>query len=129
VRGELSNAFVRILLLLLVSAVTAFCGSVTLELSGGSIIRGELISWDGQQAFVKAEFGLVQFKRDQLSPATIDRLEFLSKDRQHLLTRISDLESTVESLKKENASLRQQLEATAAGASPNPALGKETPTH
>ena len=30
---------------------------VSLELSGGSVINGELISWNGKEAQVKAEFG------------------------------------------------------------------------
>ena len=52
-------------LLLVVSAVTAFCAPITLELLGGSLIKGDLVSWNGQQAVVKAEFGSLTFKREQ----------------------------------------------------------------
>ena len=34
---------------------------------GGSVIEGDLISWNGQQAVVKAEFGSMTFRRNQLS--------------------------------------------------------------
>ena len=47
---------------------------------GGSVIEGDLISWNGQQAVVKAEFGSMTFRRNQLSQATIQRLELLSGD-------------------------------------------------
>ena len=104
-------AFVRMILLLLVSVATALSAPVTLELSGGSVIKGDLVSWNGQQAVVKAEFGPMTFRRDQLSQATIQRLELLSGDPQKLLARISELEATVESLRKDNAVLRQQLQA------------------
>jgi hypothetical protein len=42
-----------------------------LELTGGSVIKGDLVSWNGQQAVVKAEFGSLTFKREQLSHATL----------------------------------------------------------
>ena len=65
-------------------------------------------------------------KRDQLtqvfilpirrpSLATLQKLEFLlSADPQKLLERISELETTVESLRRDNAALRQLQIATAA---------------
>ena len=86
------------------------------------MIKGDLVSWNGQQAIVKAEFGSLTFKREQLSQATLQRLELLSGDPQKLAARIAELEATVESLRKDNAALRQQLQAaTAARTAPAPA--------
>jgi hypothetical protein len=102
------------ILVLLATALTAVCAPTTIELSGGSVIKGDLISWNGQQAVVRAEFGSMTFRRDQLNQATIQKLELLSGDPQKLLARISELEATVESLRKDNAALRQQLQTAAA---------------
>ena len=70
---------------LLVSAATVLSAPIALELSAGSVIKGDLVSWNGQQAVVKAEVGSMTFRRDQLSQATIQRLELLSGDPQKLL--------------------------------------------
>jgi hypothetical protein len=103
-----------VILVLLSTVATALSAPFTLELSAGSVIKGDLISWNGQQAVVKAEFGSMTFRRDQLSQPTLQRLELLSGDPQKLLARISELEATVESLRKDNAALRQQLQTAAA---------------
>jgi hypothetical protein len=103
---------------LLASIGTALSAQITLELTGGSVIKGDLVSWNGQQAVVKAEFGSLTFKREQLSQATLQRLELLSGDPQKLAARIVELEATVESLRKDNAALRQQLQAATAIARP-----------
>jgi hypothetical protein len=108
------KAFVGLMIFLLARLATALSAPITLELSAGSVIEGDPVSWNGQQAVVKAEFGSMTFKRDQLNLATIQRLELLSGDPQKLLTRISELEATVESLRKDNAALRQQLQTAAA---------------
>jgi len=79
-------------------AATAFCVPITLELTGGSVNNGDLVSWNGQQAVVKAEFGSLTFKREHLSQATLQRLDLLSGDPQKLVARIAKLEATVESL-------------------------------
>ena len=116
-------AFMRLILLLLASIASVLSAPISLELSGGSVIKGDLISWNGQQAVVKAEFGSMTFRRDQLSQATIQTLELLSGDPQKLLVRISELEATVESLRKDNAALRQHLQAATAAQSPQPGAG------
>jgi len=57
VRGETPlrpRAVVRLIALLLVSATSVLCATITLELSGGSVIKGDLVSCKGQQAVVKA---------------------------------------------------------------------------
>jgi cell division protein FtsB len=92
-------------------ASLAHAAPFTLELTGGSVINGDLVSWNGQQVVVKAEFGSLTFKREQLSQATLQRLDLLSGDPQKLVARIAELEATVDSLRKDNAALRQQLQA------------------
>ena len=112
----------RLIALLLLSVSTAFCAPITLELTDGSIIKGDLVSWNGQQAFVKAKFGSLTFQREQLSQATLQRLDLLSGDPQKLAARLAELEATVESLRRDNAALRQQLPAvTGARTAPVPA--------
>lgn len=86
---------------------------ITLELSGGSNITGELIKWDGQNATIKAEFGEVVLKKEQISQKSLQNLALSSGDASALKARIAELESTVESLRRDNAALRQQLQATA----------------
>jgi hypothetical protein len=115
------QTFVRLIVLLLAGVATGLSAPITLELNGGSVIKGDLVSWNGQQAVVKAESGSMTLRRDQLSQATIQRLELLSGDPQKLLARISELEATVESLRKDNSALRQQLQTAAAAQSPPPA--------
>jgi cell shape-determining protein MreC len=105
------KAFMGLMIFMLASLATALSAPITLELSAGSFTKGDLVSWNGQQAVVKAEFGSTTFKRDQLNLATIQRLELLSGDPQKLLARIAELEATVESLRKDNAALRQQLQS------------------
>ena len=112
-----------VVLMLLLSSMSLICAPITLELTGGSVIKGDLVSWNGQQVVVNAEFGSLTFKREQLSQATLLRLDLLSGDPQKLVARIAELEATVESLRKDNTSLRQQLQATlAARTAPAPAL-------
>ena len=55
------------IILLLATVAAALSAPVTLELSGGSVIKGDLVSWNGQQAVAKAEFGSMTFRRNQLS--------------------------------------------------------------
>jgi hypothetical protein len=79
---NLPKAFIGLMIFSLASVAIALSAPITLELSGGSVIKGDLVSWNGQQAVVKAEFGSMTFRRDQLSQATIQRLELLSGDPQ-----------------------------------------------
>ena len=118
-----SAIVVRLITLFVIGVAGAFSAPIALELNRGSVIKGDLVSWNGQQAVVKAEFGSLTFKRDQLSQATFQRLDLLTGDPQKLVARIAELEGTVESLRKDNAALRQQLQAATAGrlAPPAPA--------
>jgi outer membrane murein-binding lipoprotein Lpp len=93
----------------LVTATAILSAPISLELTGGSVIKGDPVSWNGQQVVVKAEFGSLTFKREHLSQATLQRLDLLSGDPQHLVSRIAELEATVNTLRKDNAALREQL--------------------
>jgi hypothetical protein len=66
------------------------------------------------------------FRGDQLNQTTIQRLQLLSEDPEKLLARISEIEATVESLRKENAALGQRLQ-TAAAQQLQPAAIKRQP--
>jgi outer membrane murein-binding lipoprotein Lpp len=100
-----------LIVFLLATTIGSRSAPMNLELTGGSVIKGDLLSWNGQQAVVKAEYGSLTFKREQLSQATLQRLDLLSGDPQKLVARIAELEATVESLRKDNGALRQQLQA------------------
>ena len=111
----------RLIALLLISVSTAFCAPIALELTGGSVIKGDLVSWNGS----------LTFKREQLSRATLQRLELLSGDPHKLAARVAELEAIVENLRKDNAALRQQLQAATAArlAPPAPAPINASPRH
>lgn len=94
----------------------AYSAFEPIELKGGSIIQGEVASWDGQKLEVKAEFGNLTFKRDQLSEKMLQKLSMASGDSKALQARIAELEATVASLRRDNAALRQQLQGSAASA-------------
>ena len=92
---------------LIVGVATALSGPIALELTGGSV-KGDLVSWNGQQAVVKAEFGSLTFKREQLSQATLQRLDLLSGNPQNLGSH-RRAEGTVERLRTDNDELRQRF--------------------
>ena len=98
---------------------TVHAAPISIELTGGSVINGELISWNGKEAQVKAEFGTTTLKREQLSQKALDRLDLQSGDPQKLVAKVSELEATVASLRRDNAALRQQL-AQAPASQPAP---------
>ena len=64
--------------LAIVSFVAA--GPITLELKSGSTIKGDLISWNGEQALIKAEFGEVKLSKAQLSTQALSELALSSGD-------------------------------------------------
>ena len=75
---------------------------------------------------MKAEFGTMKFKKEALSQKTIDRLDLQSGDPQKLAAKIAELEATVESLRRDNAALREQLaqsQASSRNPSTSPASG------
>lgn len=99
---------------------TVHAAPISIELTGGSVINGELISWNGKEAQVKAEFGTMTLKREQLSQKALDRLDLQSGDPQKLVAKVSELEATVASLRRDNAALRQQLAQAPASQPANP---------
>lgn len=128
---RLPRTMKNVLFLLLGSLLlaTANAAPISVELKGGSVINGDLISWDGQEVQVKAEFGIVKFKKDAISPKTLESLELKSGDPQKLAARITELEATVESLRRDNAALRQQLAQAPAGASATPSAAPASSTN
>lgn len=102
----------------LVLAATVEATPISVELTGGSVINGELISWDGQEVQVKAEFGTMKFKKEALSSKTLERLDLQSGDPQKMAAKIAELEATVASLRRDNAALRQQIAQTPARPAP-----------
>lgn len=90
-----------------------FASPVTLELKSGSKIKGDLVSWDGQQATVKADFGEVKLSKAQLSQEALSELALSSGDASALKAKITELQSMVESLRRDNAALREQLAGAA----------------
>ena len=47
------KGFVTLIVFLIVGVAIALSGPIALELTGGSVIKGDLASWNGQQAVVK----------------------------------------------------------------------------
>ena len=70
-------ALMNRIVILRTSAASALAAPITLELSAGSVIKGDLVPWNRQQAVLKAELGSITLKRDQLTQATLQKLEFL----------------------------------------------------
>lgn len=89
-------------------------GPIALELKSGSKIKGELVRWDGEQAVVKAEFGEVKLSKAQLSQEALSELALSSGDASALKAKITELQAMVESLRRDNAALREQLAGAAA---------------
>ena len=95
------------------TALSATASPIALELKSGSKIKGELVSWDGEQATVKADFGEVKLSKAQLSQQSLSELALLSGDASALKAKITELQSTVNSLRRDNAALREQLAGAA----------------
>lgn len=108
--SDFSHMKIIIAVLLLCSPLLSMAAPVTLELHGGSTFKGELIKWDGETAHLKAEFGEISLKKVQLTQKSIDMLTTQSGDTSGLRARVVELEKTVESLMRDNAALRVQLQ-------------------
>lgn len=98
----------------LVLQLLATASPVTLELKSGSKIKGDLVSWDGERATVKADFGEVKLSKAQLSQESLAELALSSGDASALKAKITELQSMVDSLRRDNAALREQLAGAAA---------------
>jgi hypothetical protein len=71
VRGPHILLLAKLTILWVIGQERALSAPITIELNGGSVIKGDLISWNRQEAVVKAELGSMTFKRDQLSQTTL----------------------------------------------------------
>lgn len=109
-----AKAAPAMLLLALLSMAVSTAAPITLELQSGSTIKGELVKWDGEQAIVKAEFGEFTLSRSQLSEKALSELSLSSGDASALKAKITELQAMVESLRRDNAALREQLAGAAA---------------
>jgi hypothetical protein len=118
-----AKAAPAILLFALLSVAVATAGPITLELKSGSTIKGELTKWDGEQATIRAEFGEFTLAKTQLSEKALSELAISSGDSSALKAKITELQSIVESLRRDNAALREQL----AGAASRPAAPPVAP--
>jgi hypothetical protein len=98
-----------VLVLALLSMAVSTAAPITLELKSGSTIKGELIKWDGEQATIKAEFGEFTLAKAQLSDKALSELAVSSGDASALKAKITELQSMIESLRRDNAALREQL--------------------
>jgi hypothetical protein len=112
-----STVHLTYLIAALVAAPCLLCAApITLELKSGSTIKGDLISWNGEQATIKAEFGEVKLSKAQLSTQAISELALSSGDASALKAKIRELQSMVDSLRRDNTALREQLAGASARA-------------
>jgi len=105
-------------------AAVAVAAQVTLELKSGSTIKGELLKWDGEQATIKTDFGEFTLAKSQLSDQALSELAASTGDASALKAKITELQAMVESLRRDNAALRDQL----AGAVTRPAAPPVVPS-
>ncbi len=77
---SLAQTAAALLLALGLSIFDSGAAPITLELKSGSTIKGDLISWNGEQALIKAEFGEVKLSKAQLSTQALSELALSSGD-------------------------------------------------
>ena len=121
---SLAQTAAAVLLTLGLSIFDSGAAPVTLELKSGSTIKGDLISWNGEQALIKAEFGEIKLSKAQLSTQALSELALSSGDASALKAKIRELQSMVDSLRRDNTALREQL----AGASARPVAAPASPS-
>ena len=120
---SLAQTAAAVLLTLGLSIFDSGAAPVTLELKSGSTIKGDLISWNGEQALIKAEFGEIKLSKAQLSTQALSELALSSGDASALKAKIRELQSMVDSLRRDNTALREQV----AGASARPVAAPASP--
>ena len=121
---SLAQTAAAVLLTLGLSIFDSGAAPITLELKSGSTIKGDLISWNGEQALIKAEFGEIKLSKAQLSTQALSELALSSGDASALKAKIRELQSMVDSLRRDNTVLREQL----AGASARPVAAPASPS-
>lgn len=85
-------------------------------MKSGSVLKGEVLTWDGEILEIKGDFGTLELKKALLAQSTLDMLASQSDDSSVLRAKITELEKTVESLLRDNQALRAQLQQSAASA-------------
>ncbi|HEY5893911.1 MAG TPA: hypothetical protein VIT91_11825 [Chthoniobacterales bacterium] len=103
-------SFLILCIFFLSITIEGLAAPISLELTGGSVIHGELVSWNGEQAVIRSEFGMATVKRNQLTSASIEKLQTPAANPDAGAARIAELEATIVSLRKDNAALRRQIE-------------------
>lgn len=88
------------------------------QLTDGTIVKGEVVSWDDANLSIRSALGTLIISKDKLAPKTLEELKRWaarnkfdpqSAKREELVAKIQELEAAVASLRKDNAALREQL--------------------
>lgn len=108
--------------------------TITAQLTDGSVVNGEVVSWDDENLSIKSSFGTLVLGKDKLSAKTLNDLKRFKYDpssatREELVAKVQELEAAVASLRKDNAALRDHVPAdTGAGKKANPAKADSNKT-
>lgn len=100
-------------------AVAFEAPSASVQLTDGTVVKGEVVSWDNEDLSIKSSLGTLIIHKEKLTPKTIDELRKFTYDpassnREQLAAKVSELEETVGSLRRDNAALREQLSSGSA---------------
>jgi hypothetical protein len=106
------------------SAQSPSTKQITVDLSDGSKLNGEVISWDGNILNLKTAFGKAILKKSQIATKSLDALAATPATDGASAARIAELEATVESLRRDNAALRAQLSTAPTSAVAQPMQAK-----
>jgi septal ring factor EnvC (AmiA/AmiB activator) len=104
------------------------------QLADGTLVKGEVVSWDEVNLSIKSALGTLIIAKDKLTPKTLEELKRWaarnkfdpqSAKREELMAKIQELDAAMASLRKDNAALRAQL-AGDGGSSSAESSGEET---
>jgi hypothetical protein len=98
---NLSMPFMRLILLLLASVATALSAPITLELSGGSVIKGGSGFLERATSSRESRIRLADLQARSVEPSYHSKAGTSFRRPQKLLARISDLEATGEEKQEE----------------------------
>lgn len=92
--------------------------AVAAQLTDGTLVKGEVVSWDDANLSLKSALGTLIISKEKLAPKTLEELKKWaarnkfdpqSAKREELVAKIQELDAAVASLRKDNAALREQL--------------------
>lgn len=92
--------------------------TVAAQLTDGTMVKGEVVSWDEANLSIKSALGTLVINKEKLAPKTLEELKRWaarnqfdpqSAKREELVAKIQELDAVVASLRKDNAALREQL--------------------